>query len=117
MNKGFSMAVGNKIYFLISDKKNITNNIVKIFINKICAISGFSQEFSQELTEKYLEDKATLDDIKYKIQSGCIIEKKHIVYNENVAKEIGKTEEDYYYISGKNFGGSYDINEVVIIKG
>lgn len=44
--------------------------------------------------------------------------KKHIVYiNENIAKETGETEEDYYYISGKNFGGSYDINEVVIIKG
>lgn len=113
MNKGFSMTVGNKKYFLISDKKNITNNIVKIFINKICDIKGFSQE----LRKKCLEDKTTLDAIKYKIQSDCIIEKKHIVYNENVAKEIGKTEEDYYYISGKNFGGSYDINEVVIIKG
>ena len=114
MNKGFSMTVGNKIYFLISDKKNITNNIVKIFINKICDIRGFSQE----LREKCLEDKATLDDIKYEIQSDCIIEKKHIVYvNESITKEIGETEEDYYYISGKNFGGSYDINEVVIIKG
>lgn len=112
MNKGFSMTTGNKMYFLISDKKNITNNIVKIFINKICDIRGFLRNL-----KKCLEDKATLDDIKYKIQSDCIIEKKHIVYNENVAKEIGEIEEDYYYISGKNFGGSYDINEVVIIKG
>ena len=111
MNKGFSMKVGNKMCFLISDKKNITNNIVKIFINKICDIRGFSQE----LRKKCLEDKTTLDAIRYKIQSDCIIEKKHIVYNENVAKEIGKTEEDYFYISGKNFGGSYDINEVIII--
>ena len=107
MNKGFSMTVGNKMYFLISDKKNITNNIVKIFINKICDIRGFSQE----LREKCLEDKVTLDAIKYKIQSDCIIEKKHIVYiNESITKETGKTEEDYYNISGKNFGGSYDID-------
>lgn len=49
MNKGFSMTVGNKMYFLISDKKNITNNIVKIFINKICDIRGFSQELRKKM--------------------------------------------------------------------
>ena len=113
MNKGFTMTVGNKMYFLISDKKNITNDIAKVFINKICDTRGFSQE----IREKCLKDKATLDDVKYKLQSNCTIEKKHIVYNKDVAKKIGKTEEDYYNISGKNFGGSYDINEVVIIKG
>ena len=90
MKNGFIVTIGRKEYILISDKKNITDDIARKFIAKILELKGKSQEYINIA----LQHRPTLDDIKYKCDR-CTLE----------------TKETYYSIKGKNFGISIPFTE------
>lgn len=69
---GFLMNIGNKDLFLISEKKNITDDIARAFINKICDI----RNKPVELKERALNDKPTLNDFKRRIDKATLEHKK-----------------------------------------
>lgn len=98
MEKGFIATIGRKHYILISDKVNITDDIARKFIVKILELKGKSKE----CINIALQDRYTLDTIKYKCDR-CTFEIK----------------ESYYSINGKYFGISIpftDEEQVVIFK-
>ena len=82
MQKGFIVTLKRKHYILISDKVNITYDIARKFVVKILELNGVDKE----VINTALQDKETLDRIKYLCER-CTLE----------------TKETYYSISGKYF--------------
>ena len=97
MQKGFIVTLNRKHYILISDKVNITDDIVRKFIVKILEFTGVEKE----VINTALRDRQTLDRIK-NLCERCTLE----------------TKETYYSISGKYFLMSipFTDKEVVIFN-
>ena len=89
---GFLMNIGNKDLFLISEKKNITDDIARAFINKICDI----RNKPVELKERALNDKPTLNDCKRRIDKATLEHKNEYdsVVGKNFMLSIPNEEKD-----------------------
>lgn len=89
---GFLMNIGNKDLFLISEKKNITDDIARAFINKICDI----RNKPVELKERALNDKPTLNDFKRRIDKATLEHKTQYdsVVGKNFMLSIPNEEKD-----------------------
>ena len=89
---GFLMNIGNKDLFLISEKKNITDDIARAFINKICDI----RNKPVELKERALNDKPTLNDFKRRIDKATLEHKNEYdsVVGKNFMLSIPNEEKD-----------------------
>lgn len=83
---GFVLTLGNKQLFYVTDKNNVTKNVLHTFIDKI----GEIKNLCIDLIERCKTDEPTLKDLKYRIQSATI-----------ELKEIKTIK--YYSIVGKNF--------------
>lgn len=87
MKNGFTMISGNKELFLISEKKNITTQIVNAFISKVCELKNKSPEFEAIA----LHDDSVLKRFKFRINKATLSEEKTFDGLE------------YYHIEGKGF--------------
>ena len=66
---GFYFTVGNHAFFLKSEATNLTEKIIRKFINAVCDLKGVGDA----IREKALYDKATLADFRRRI-SKCTLE-------------------------------------------
>ena len=90
---GISLIIGNKFWFIETEQKNLTD------------------KFLNTLTEKlgYTPSEGNRQALKYYLRKNDILEKRTIYkYMENPIS--------YYYVYGKNHGGSYDIEEITIVE-
>lgn len=97
--QGIFLTMGRRAFFLESGATRKTKNVVLKVIEGLCKYRGFCPE----LTARALNDKGLYKEIQY-IMDFATLERVH-----NAA--IG----DYYKITGRNFGGGYDLNEIIIL--
>ena len=102
-SSGFYFTVGNHAFFLKNDAINLTEKIIRKFINALCDLRGVGDAIRQ----KALYDKATLNDFRRRI-SKCTLQ--HL--------DTGKI--TYWSISGPGMIASYPEedfkNEVIVIE-
>ena len=99
---GFLFEIGNRAIFIKSEMSNLTDRIVRRFINEVCDLKGVGDSIRQSA----LYNETTLKDFRRRIEKATL---EHI---ETPAVE-------YYKISGKNFSLSFpvdDFEEQVIVR-
>lgn len=92
---GFTFNFGRKEIFVKSDNQNLTNRIIRDFINIVCDIKGVGDA----IRKKALYDEATLKDFRRRIMKGTL--EHHVTANGT----------EYYSISGKDYSWSYPADE------
>lgn len=95
---GFYMTFRKHGYLLVSNKKNISEKVAMDFLNGILE----NEDFKFEITDDVI--KNSISKIKTEICKNVTVELK-----EN---QHGK----YWSVSGPNFGGAYDVNEIIILN-
>ena len=103
---GWSMPVKNKMFFFETKKENKCKTVIDTFIKAICnynhQITGQNWD---DTMKRALNDEVTRKDIAYRLQK--------------TTYELRETDEKhlrYVSLSGDNFGGGYDVEEVVIVE-
>ena len=102
-DNGFFLEIGKQAIFLRSSGSNITDKILRKFVNAICDIKGISDSTRQ----KALYDKPTLDDLRRRIVKASL-------------EEIDNPTVHYFSIKGKyftlNFPEQEFEDEVIVIE-
>lgn len=91
--QGMSLIIGRKFWFIVTEQKNLTD------------------KFLDTLTEKlgHVPSEGNRETLRYYLRKNDVLEKRTIYkYMEEPIS--------YYYVYGKNHGGSYDIEEVTIVE-
>ena len=94
---GFLMTVGNKDYFLEAKTTKRTDKVCAAFIERI----GTDRNKSRDLIERAKADKATLDDIRRRIDAATL------------SKRITDNGYEYFNISGKGFTCSFPTEDFI----
>ena len=83
---GFFLEAGNRAIFFKTEGTNITDKVVRKFINTVCDMKGVGDNIRQSV----LYDKPTLADFRRRI-------------NRVVLEEVDNPGVHYFSIKGKNF--------------
>lgn len=98
---GYSITIGNKIFFLTTSRQNKCKSVVDNFIKGICHYRELATGKSfAELCERALADEPTRKDIIYRL---CKTEYEY--------RQIDETFDRYHYFKGDNFGESIPESE------
>lgn len=98
MKTGYFIAVGRKAVFLETDATIKSKKVVFEMINAI----GNYRGLCKETIERCQNDKPTYERIQREMQAATLEEKE--------TPNVGK----WYNIKGRNFGGGYDISEIIV---
>ena len=97
--QGIFLTIGNKGFFLESGATCKSKNVVLKVIAGLCKYRGFTPEITQTI----LNDINVYKDIQYKMTFATLEWVNAPTYG------------DYYKITGRNFGGGYDLNEIILL--
>lgn len=101
--EGFFLEVGNRAIFFKTEGVNITDRVIRKFINTICDIKGVGNNIRQAA----LYDKPTLADFRRRITKA-------------VLEEVNNPGFHYFSVKGKNFTLNFPEDdfqrEVVVIE-
>ena len=63
IQNGFLFEQGDRAFFLVTDSKNLTEKVIRKFINAVCDL----RNIGDKIREASLYDKATLNDFRRRI--------------------------------------------------